>query len=78
MEQLDHRQVPRVNFTGNVPIDFFATLVPDVVVVPDNPLVQHPAIAPIMDVSGFDSSGIRLSYSPHDDTLSIGLDQTRA
>ena len=79
MEQLDHRQLLSVNFTGNVPIDFPATQVPGVVVLPDNPLVQHPAIAPaiapIVKVSGFDISGIRVSYSPFDDTLSIGLDQ---
>ncbi len=79
MEQLDHRQLLSVNFTGNVPIDFPATQVPGVVILPDNPLVQHPAIAPaiapIVKVSGFDISGIRVSYSPADDTLSIGLDQ---
>ena len=68
MEQLDHRQLLSVNFTGNVPIDFPATQSPGVVVLPDNPLVQHPAIAPaiapIVKVSGFDISGIRVSYSP--------------
>ena len=64
MEQLDHRQLLSVNFTGNVPIDFPATQSPGVVVLPDNPLVQHPAIAPaiapIVKVSGFDISGIRV------------------
>jgi hypothetical protein len=79
MEQLDHRQLLSVNFTGNVPIDFPATQTPGVVVLPDNPLVQHPAIAPqiapIVKVSGFDISGIRVSYTPSSDTLSIGLDQ---
>jgi hypothetical protein len=79
MEQLDHRQLLSVNFTGNVPIDFPATQIPGVVVLPDNPLVQHPsiapAIAPIVKVSGFDISGIRVSYTPGTDTLSIGLDQ---
>ena len=78
MEQLDHRQLLSVNFTGNVPIDFPATQVPGVVVLPDNPLVQHPTIAPIVNVSGFDASGIRVSYSPYDDTLNIGLDQPHA
>ena len=78
MEQLDHRQLLSVNFTGNVPIDFPATQVPGVVVLPDNPLVQHPAIARIVKVSGFDISGIRVSYSPFDDTLSIGLDQPQS
>jgi len=79
MEQLDHRQLLSVNFTGNVPIDFPATQVPGVVVLPDNFLVQHPSIAPdiapIVRVSGFDISGIRVTYTPTDDTLSIGLDQ---
>jgi hypothetical protein len=79
MEQLDHRQLLSVNFTGNVPIDFPATQSPGVVVLPDNPLVQHPtiapAIAPIVKVSGFDISGVRVSYSPTSDTLSIGLEQ---
>ena len=82
MEQLDHRQLLSVNFTGNVPIDFPATQIPGVVVLPDNPSVMHPAIAPaiapIVKVSGFDISGIRVSYSPSDDTLSIGLDQPQS
>jgi len=82
MEQLDHRQLLSVNFTGNVPIDFPATQVPGVVVLPDTPLVTHPsispAILPIVKVSGFDISGIRVSYSPFDDTLSIGLDQPQS
>ena len=46
MEQLDHRQLLSVNFTGNVPIDFPATQSPGVVVLPDNPLVQHPVDRP--------------------------------
>jgi hypothetical protein len=79
MEQLDHRQLLSVNFTGNVPIDFPATQTPGVVVLPDNPLVQHPPIAPaiqpIVKVSGFDISGIRVTYTAADDTLSIGIDQ---
>jgi hypothetical protein len=82
MEQLDHRQLLSVNFTGNVPIDFPATQVPGVVILPDNPLVQHPAIAPqiapIVKVSGFDISGIRVSYDPTDDTLNLGLDQPQS
>src|SRR5271166_5709033 len=78
MEQLDHRQLLSVNFTGNVPIDFPAIQAPGAVVLPDNPLVQHPAIAPSVKVSGFDISGIRVSYSPYADTLSIGLDQPQS
>jgi len=82
MEQLDHRQLLSVNFTGNVPVDFPATQVPGVVVLPDTPQVTHPAIAPaiapIVKVSGFDISGIRVSYSTFDDTLSIGIDQPQS
>jgi hypothetical protein len=79
LEHLDHRQLLSVNFTGNVPIDFPATRTPGVVVIPDNPSVQHPQIAPsikpIIKVTGFDISGIRVSYDSADDTLNIGLDQ---
>ena len=82
MEQLDHRQLLSVNFTGNVPIDFPATESPGVVVLPDNPLVQHPSIAPaissIVKVSGFDISGIRVSYDSKTDILSLGLDQPQS
>ena len=46
LEQLDHRRLLSVNFTGNVPIDFPATQTPGVVVLPDNPNVVHPIIAP--------------------------------
>jgi len=46
---------------------------------PDNPNVRHPtidpAIGPIVKVSGFDINGIRVSYTPADDTLSIGVEQ---
>ncbi|MGC8640300.1 MAG: hypothetical protein ACP5XB_10540, partial [Isosphaeraceae bacterium] len=79
IEQLDHRQLLSVTFTGNVPIDFPATQSPGVVVLPNNPLVQHPSISPtiasIVKVSGFDINGIRVSYSAASDTLSLGIDQ---
>jgi hypothetical protein len=79
MEQLDHRQLLSVNFTGNVVTDFPVTTSPGVVVLPDNPTVTHPSIAPdiasLVKVSGFDLSGMRVSYSPSQDVLSIGLEQ---
>ncbi|MDR3639604.1 MAG: hypothetical protein P4L84_37735 [Isosphaeraceae bacterium] len=82
IEQLDHRQLLSVGFTGNVKTDFPASESPGVVVVPDNPSVIHPVIAPslqsLVAVSGFDISGIRVTYTPADDTLSIGLDQPPA
>lgn len=79
VEQLDHRQLLSVNFTGNVATDFPATTVPGVVVIKDNPDVTHPTIAPDLQpaikVAGVDISGIRVSYTAGDDTLSIGLEQ---
>jgi hypothetical protein len=79
MEHLDHRQLLSVNFTGNVATDFPATQTPGVVVLPDNPNVIHPVIAPILSglvhVSGFDISGLRATYTASDDTLSIGIEQ---
>ena len=48
IEQLDHRQLLSVNFTGNVTTDFPATLQPGVVVINENPAnpAQHPLIPP--------------------------------
>ena len=69
MEQLDHRQLLSVNFTGVVPTDFPATQVPGVVILPPdftNPLTSEPTFgtAPpgpelqsIIKVSGFDHPG---------------------
>jgi hypothetical protein len=77
IEQLDHRRLLSVNFTGNVPIDFPVTQTPGVVVLPDNPSVVHPTIAPALQPyvykSGFDVQDIAVTYTPSDDTLSIGL-----
>ena len=77
LEQLDHRRLLSVNFSGNVPIDFPVTQSPGVVVLPDNPSVSHPFIAPDLQPyvykSGFDVQDIAVSYSATDDTLSIGL-----
>jgi len=79
MEQLDHRQLLSVNFTGNVATDFPASQTPGVVVLPDNASVTHPGIPNnlqnLVKVSGFDISGIRTAYDPTTDTLSIGIEQ---
>jgi hypothetical protein len=77
IEQLDHRQLLSVNFTGNVPVDFPATQSPGTVILSNNPSVQHPSIAPALQPfvfnSGFDIEDIRVTYTPSDDSLSIGL-----
>ncbi len=46
VEQLDHRQLLSVNFTGNVAIDFPATKQPGVVIFnsSNTPNIQHPII----------------------------------
>jgi len=84
VEQLDHRQLLSVNFTGNVPVDFPATEQPGVVTFnsSNTPGIQHPIIPPtlqpLIPVSGFDLSEIRVSYDAVTDTLSIGLNQPPA
>lgn len=82
VEQLDHRQLLTVNFTGNVLTDFPASESPGVVVLnkpvgnPDLTEATPPAaLASIVPVSGFNISDIRVSYDSADDTLSIGFDQ---
>ena len=86
VEQLDHRQLLAVNFTGNVITDIPGPTGPGVVILQDpkliNPAdttVRHPGIpadlAPIIKVSGLDINGIRLQYTPNDDTLSVGIQQ---
>ncbi len=81
VERLDHRQLLAVNFTGNVITDFPATQAPGVVVLKNNPAVEHPSFLPNLAlqnqirVSGFDVNGIRLSYDSQADILSIGIDQ---
>src|SRR5262245_32365240 len=77
IEQLDHRQLLSVNFTGNVPVDFPATQSPGVVVIPANSSVTEPSIPrllqPFVPVSGFAVQDIRVSYDAVTDTLSVGL-----
>jgi len=81
VEQLDHRQLLSVNFTGNVATDFPATTSPGVVIFnsSNTPGIQHPIIPPylqpLIPVSGFDLSEIRVSYDAATDTLSVGLNQ---
>ncbi len=78
IERLDHRQLLSVTFSGNTPIDFPATQSPGVVVIPDNPSVVHPIIPaplqPVIPVSGFDVTGIRVSYDSTTDTMYVGLE----
>ncbi|MGP0064206.1 MAG: hypothetical protein ACLQGP_11480 [Isosphaeraceae bacterium] len=79
VEQLDHRQLLSVNFTGNVTTDFPATQSPGVVVLqPPSGSFQAtppPSLQTLIPVSGFNISDIRVSYDSSNDTLYFGLDQ---
>jgi hypothetical protein len=76
VEQLDHRRLLSVNFTGNVPVDFPATESPGVAIISNNvnfaPIGAN--LQPYVSTSGFNIQDIRVTYTPSDDSLSIGLD----
>jgi hypothetical protein len=75
IEQLDHRRLLSVNFTGNVPVDFPATTSPGVVILSNN--VNFAPIGltlqPFVFTSGFNIKDVRVTYTPADDTLNVGL-----
>jgi hypothetical protein len=81
VEQLDHRQLLSVNFTGNVATDFTGTVNNGVVIFngSNTPNIQHPIIPsnlqPYIHVSGFDLAEIRVSYDAALDTLYVGFNQ---
>ncbi len=79
VEQLDHRQLLSVNFTGNVPVDFPATQSPGVVVLtPPSGSLQAtvpPSLQPYIPVSGFAIADLRVSYDASTDTMYFGIDQ---
>ncbi len=78
MEQLDHRQLLTVNFTGNVPIDFPAIQSPGVVTVSAGKANQVPLIPPtlasVINVSGLQIDDLRVSYDSVNDVLSVGAE----
>jgi hypothetical protein len=81
LEQLDHRQLLTVTFTGNVFNDFPGTSGPGVAVLKDSSPASHPGdtippdIAPFILHSGFDLDALRLVYDPTNDTLDVGFQQ---
>src|SRR5271166_5242982 len=89
MEQLDHRQLLSVTFTGVVPTDFPASKIPGVVTLPAANVSSQPGFSEpqfgsstlgqelqsIIKVSGFFIQDIRVTYTPFDDTLSFGINQ---
>ncbi|HEY2158096.1 MAG TPA: hypothetical protein VGH33_20880, partial [Isosphaeraceae bacterium] len=74
MEQLDHRQLLAVTFTGNVTNDFTATTPAVYLSDPNNlqPLIP-PTLQNIVKVSGFAVDQIALNYDQATDTLSVGF-----
>ncbi len=80
VEQLDHRQLLSVNFTGNVTTDFPASESPGVVIFNGSnsttpiTLPMIPAyLSGLIAQSGYAINEIAVSYDAQDDTLSIGL-----
>jgi hypothetical protein len=73
MEQLDHRQLLAVNFTGNVTNDFTAATPAVYLTDPNNlqPLIPPP-LQNIVKVSGFAVDQIAVNYDQATDTLSLG------
>jgi hypothetical protein len=86
VEQLDHRQLLSVNFSGNVATDFTPTTTPTpqfpTGVVLFNSANTPGIITPntafygnLIGTSGYAISGIAVSYDSTDDTLSVGFEQ---
>ena len=85
MEQLDHRQLLAVNFTGVAANDFPVTIGPGVQVITGVPVTQGgnntvPLIPPalsnpgLVTVSGYQINQLRVSYTAADDTLNVGVE----
>ena len=82
VEQLDHRRLLSVNFSGNVATDF-PTTSPGVVIFnsSNTPGIITPDTSfygSLIPTSGYAISGIAVSYDSTDDTLSIGFEQPPA
>ncbi|GIW87454.1 MAG: hypothetical protein KatS3mg108_1778 [Isosphaeraceae bacterium] len=77
LEQLDHRQLLSVNFTGNAVADIPDNGSPGTVIInnPNRIVPPDPALAALIKVSGFDISSIRLKYDPAMDVLDVALGQ---
>ena len=79
LEQLDHRQLLAVNFTGNaiadIPGDIANPPLGTQFLVDNRSIVISPPLRNIIKVSGMDIDVVRMQYTPGDDTLSIALQQ---
>lgn len=77
LEQLDHRQLLSVNFTGNAVADIPDNGSPGTVIIqnPNRILPPDPVLASLIKVSGFDISSIRMKYDPSMDVLDVAFGQ---
>jgi hypothetical protein len=76
LERLDHRQLLSVTFTGNAAADIPDNSGPGFAVVNNSQrIVIDPILAPLIKVSGFDISALRMFYTPQDDILSFAIQQ---
>ena len=77
MEQLDHRRLLAVNFTGIAATDIPDSTAPGFAIVRDNNVVpiRNPQLNALIKVSGFDIDAIRLQYTANDDILSVAIQQ---
>jgi len=87
MEQLDHRQLLAVNFTGVAATDFPVTANPGVQVIANPPFAQGGTntiplvpvpLQGIFTVSGNQINQLRVSYTQADDTLNVGIEGPQA
>lgn len=77
LEQLDHRRLLAVNFTGNAIADIPDTTEPGTVIIHNEARVpiRNPQLNDLIKVSGFDIEAIRMKYTPDDDVLSVAIQQ---
>ncbi len=76
LEQLDHRQLLAVNFTGNIANDFTAATPAVFLSDPNNHQPGFPPGSPLQElikVSGFAVDQIAVNYDQATDTLSVGF-----
>ncbi len=76
VDHLDHRQLLTASFTGNVINDFPAATGPGVKFLVNGPSVQPNipvSLSSLISVTGFNQSGVALSYDPVSDQLAVGL-----
>ncbi len=77
VEQMEHRQVLSVTFTGNAVADIPDNGSPGTAIIqnPNRIVPPDPMLANLIKVSGFDISSIRMKYDPAMDILDVAFGQ---